>query len=259
MERLRENMTDVKHTMAVISGKGGVGKSTIAVNLAYTLSADKKVGLLDADITGPNVQQMTGTADMKAGASDSGINPVDAGGVKTMSVSYLMDDADTPIIWRGPLRGNVIMQFLSDVRWGELDYLIVDLPPGTGDESLTVAQTLPGIDGFIVVTTPQEVSVMDARKAVNFGRRLNVPVLGVIENMAGMRCPHCGKDITLFGVGGGEKAAAELKVPFLGGIPFTYGMTESCDAGRPYVREHMGEETTSAFNSIVDNIKANMR
>lgn len=240
----------------VMSGKGGVGKSTVAANLAVFLAMEGfEVGLLDADIHGPNIPKMLGLEDERLRGSEEGIIPVRVmEGLSVISVGYLLEDRDTPVIWRGAMKHGVIKQFLGEVNWGDLDFLIVDLPPGTGDEPLSVAQLIGSSEGSIVVTTPQDVALLDSRKSVNFSKRLNVPVLGIVENMSGFKCPHCGKEINLFKVGGGEKAAKEMGVPFLGRIPVDTEIMESGDSGRPFVRYLRDSETFSAFSDIMDSL-----
>ncbi|MBE0477787.1 Mrp/NBP35 family ATP-binding protein [Candidatus Aerophobetes bacterium] len=237
-ERIQENMKNIAHKLLVISGKGGVGKTTVAVNLAFSLALqDKKVALLDVDIHGPNIAKMVGAEGTKLGALPDGkIEPIFVPpGVKVVSISPLLKNADTPVIWRGPLKMKLISQFLSDVDWGSLDYLIIDSPPGTGDEPLSCAQLIPDLTGAIIVTTPQEVALLDSRKAVNFARAVNVPIIGIVENMSGFICPHCKKEIELFKKGGGEKAARELGVPFLGRLPLDPYIVISGDEGKPFV------------------------
>jgi len=253
-QKVADTMDRVKHKIAILSGKGGVGKTTISINLACALSKKNKVGLLDADITGPNAAKMMGIEDQKLTNSEEGIIPSDVSGIKMMSMAFLLKDRDTPVIWRGPLRGNTILQFLSDITWGTLDYLIIDLPPGTGDEALSVAQFIPNMDGVIIVTTPQDVALLDSRKAISFSKKMNIPVLGLIENMSKLKCPHCGSQINLFGVGGGEKAAEELNVPFLGRIPIQPEIVSDSDKGTPFIFEY--EKTTAAkgFHTIVEKI-----
>ncbi|MDD2777938.1 MAG: Mrp/NBP35 family ATP-binding protein [Methanocellales archaeon] len=246
----------VKHKLMVMSGKGGVGKTTVAVNLAVSLAnRGYKVGLIDADMHGPNVPKMLGIEDELIRSSPVGMLPVTAfPGLKVISIGLLLSDKDTPIIWRGPVKMSLIKQFTSDIAWGELDYLVIDLPPGTGDEPLSVAQFIPNIDGAIIVTTPQEVSLLDSRKAVNFARQINIPVIGIVENMAGFVCPECGTKIDLFKVGGGENAALELGVPFLGRIPIDPKICESGDSGMPFV---LGDNPndTKPFELIIDNVE----
>jgi len=255
--RLKERMSKIDHKLIVISGKGGVGKSTVAVNLAYGLAAKgNKVGLLDVDIHGPNIAKMLGIEDKKLIGSDLGIEPIEVmPGLKAVSLALLFEDRDQPIIWRGPLKMITIKQFLADVNWGELDYLIVDSPPGTGDEPLSVCQLIPDLSGAIIVTTPQDVAVLDSRKSVLFAKELKVPIVGVIENMSGFICPHCGKEIDLFGAGGGEKAAADLKAPFLGKVPLEPEMVKSGDSGRPFLSANQVSPAAGVMDSIVKQIK----
>jgi len=210
------------------------------------------VGLLDTDITGPNVPLMMGIEGQRPAMDGELIVPVASRtGVGVISMGMLAEDRDTPVIWRGPLRGIAVRQFVADVQWGELDYLIIDLPPGTGDEALTVAQSLPGIDGVLVVTTPQEASLEDCRKAVNFAHRLELEVLGVVENMSGLICPHCGERIDVFGSGGGEKMAQQLDVPFLGRVPLAPALMEATDQGQPLSQKLVGAPVWEALSGIV--------
>ncbi|RLG25460.1 ATP-binding protein [Methanosarcinales archaeon] len=259
-KRLKERMGKVKHKIMVMSGKGGVGKTTVAVNLALTLAAKGyEVGIMDADIHGPNVPKMLGIEDEQPDVSEEGIIPFFVPPrVKVMSIAFLLQDKDTPVVWRGPLKMGVIKQFLTDVLWGDLDCLIADLPPGTGDEPLSVAQLIPGIDGAIVVTTPQDVALLDSRKSVTFAKKLGVPVIGIIENMSGFKCPKCGEVIDLFKIGGGERAAMDMGVPFLGRIPIEVNIVLSGDSGIPFVLEHESEAAQS-FKRIVDNIEYIMK
>jgi ATP-binding protein involved in chromosome partitioning len=247
---------DVKHVILVLSGKGGVGKSTVSVNLAYALSAHgRNVGLLDLDIHGPNIPKMLGIEDQRPAVLENVIEPIHVtGNLSVMSMGFLLPDTSTPVIWRGPMKMGAIQQFLSEVNWGALDYLIVDLPPGTGDEALSIIQLAPNVQGAVIVTTPQEVSVLDAVKAVKFIERLELPVIGIIENMSGMICPHCGNTIDLFSRGGGEKAAQELGVPYLGSIPLDPAMVKSGDEGRPYVLRHADTPTWKAVDKVMENL-----
>jgi len=251
----------VKHVVLVLSGKGGVGKTTIAVNLAVALATHGyRTGLLDLDIHGPDVPKMLGLEGARLVAYEkAGIEPVKAGeNLTVVSMEFLLESPSSAVIWRGPMKMGAIRQFLEDVHWGDLDFLVVDLPPGTGDEVLTIAQIAPHIAGVVVVTTPQEVSILDIKKAVHFARRLDLPVLGIIENMSGLICPHCGKPIDLFGSGGGKRAAAQLKVPFLGSIPLDPGMSRAGDEGRPYflVSEKEGEPhpAKARLTEIMENL-----
>jgi Mrp family chromosome partitioning ATPase len=241
----------------VMSGKGGVGKSTVATNLAVALSQDGfHVGLLDADIHGPNIAKMLGTESRVVEGSGRGMIPVEVlPSLKVISMAFFIGDPDNPVVWRGPLKHNAISQFVGEVEWGNLDFLIADLPPGTGDEPLSVAHVIKDVDGAVIVTTPQDVALLDSRKAVIFSRMLGIPVIGIVENMSGLICPHCYKEISLFKKGGGEKAARDLKVPFLGRIPIDPEMVTDCDRGMPFVRSHPDSEATRAFKEIAHRCK----
>jgi len=253
-QRLQAQLKQIKHTLVVMSGKGGVGKSTVATNLAVTLAQRNHiVGLMDADIHGPNIPKMLGMEDAQLMSTGDGLKPIMYyPNLKVMSVAFMLQSRDDAVIWRGPLKHAVIRQFVSDVHWGELDYLIVDLPPGTGDEPLSVAQTMGQVDGAIIVTTPQDVALLDARKSITFARMLNIPVRGIVENMSGFICPHCGKRTDIFKTGGGEKAAEEMHVPFLGRIPLDPSVVTLCDDGKPYVERFPFSEITQAFLQIAD-------
>lgn len=257
---LSKNIQNIRHKILVMSNKGGVGKSTVAVNLSLGLAQkNMRVGLLDIDIHGPCIPNMLGLEGMPLVGDGKKIQPVAySNNLKVVSMGFLLGDKESPVIWRGPLKMKAIQQFLEDVDWGELDFLIIDSPPGTGDEPLSIAQLIKDIDGVIVVTTPQEVSLLDSRKAVNFARRLGVPVLGVVENMSGFVCPHCGKRTDLFKTGGGEKAAKEMNVPFLGKIPFEPEIVLSGDEGKPFVWEQKESEASKIFDQMVDQIVRNL-
>lgn len=248
-----ENLSTVKHKIAVISGKGGVGKTTFSVNFAASLAnAARKTGLLDADIDGPNVPKMLGIQKENVAIVGQRMSPVVAmDNLEVISMAFLLPDPDTPVIWRGPLKASTISQFLSQVSWRDVDYLVVDLPPGTGDAPLTVAQQIEDLDGFVVITTPQDVALLDARKAVRFAQRLEKPVLGIVENMSGMKCPCCGEQIEIFRTGGGRRAAAELGLRFLGAIPFDPRIVEMGDEGRPFVLDHGESPAGQAFHKVV--------
>ncbi len=249
-------MDKVKHKIMVLSGKGGVGKSTVAVNLASALAiAGKKVGLLDIDIHGPSVPQMLNLTAERLKTTGDVITPVNfTENLKVISMGLLLESRDEAVIWRGPLKMKIIKQFLKDVDWGELDYMIVDSPPGTGDEPLSIAQLLPGADGAVIVTTPQQVSVADVRRCVGFCRKLSLKVLGVIENMSGFVCPNCGSRIDIFRSGGGARMAAEMSIPFLGSIPIDKAIVDTCDEGEPYMLKFAGSEAGRAFNLVVENL-----
>jgi ATP-binding protein involved in chromosome partitioning len=240
----------VKNTIAVASGKGGVGKTTIAVNLAVSLARDgARVGLLDADITGPNVPLMMGTSGSHVTGAGGRVNPVVAHGVKMMSIQYFLT-GDAPVIWRGPLIHSAIQQFLRDVEWGDLDYLVVDLPPGTGDAALSISQLIP-LTGAVVVTTPQEVSLLDARKAVAMFNKVNVRTIGVVENMSGFICPDCGTEHDLFGTGGAASLAREFDLEVLAKIPLEPNVRTGGDAGTPITSpQHPGAEASVAAAAL---------
>ena len=254
--RVDERMKKVKNKLLVLSGKGGVGKSTVAVNLAWALSQkNMRVGLLDVDIHGPNVPKMLGLEQMHLRSSGEYIEPISVGNnLKVVSIAFLLDSSDTPVIWRGPLKMTAIRQFLSDVNWGELDYLIIDAPPGTGDEPLSVCQLIKDITGAIIVTTPQELSLLDVRKSIRFIQELHVPLIGIIENMSGFICPYCGKSINIFKTGGGEKMARASGIPFLGSIPIEPNIVESSDKGIPYLSSDSKGESKRRFDEIVNKI-----
>ncbi|MBP7831259.1 MAG: P-loop NTPase [Kiritimatiellae bacterium] len=254
---LGERMRRIQHRIIVLSGKGGVGKSTVAANLAVSLSlAGKKVGLLDVDIHGPSIPKMMKLDDSGVQAKDGVMQPVEKAGLKVMSIGFLLRERDDAVIWRGPMKANVIRQFLKDVDWGELDYLVIDSPPGTGDEPLSVCQLAAPLDGAVVVTTPQDVATADVRKSITFCRQLKLPVLGVVENMSGFVCPKCGEITNIFKSGGGERMANEIGVPFLGRVPLDPAVGEACDDGKPFVYHFSRTETAKAFARIIAPILA---
>jgi Mrp family chromosome partitioning ATPase/predicted Fe-Mo cluster-binding NifX family protein len=226
-----------------------VGKSTVAVNLAVALAMGGwKTGLLDVDFHGPSIPMLLHLKGELFKATDGGMLPVESSyGIKVVSLGFALGHSDEAVIWRGPMKMGVIKQLISDVQWGELDYLIVDFPPGTGDEPLSVAQLIPESDGAVIVTTPQDLSLQDVRKSINFCHQLKIPVLGVIENMSGLLCPHCGKMIEVFKSGGGETMAKEMGVPFLGRIPIDPQIVGGSDEGKPFVYHHRETESAQAF------------
>jgi len=256
-EKVTRRLETIRNRVLVFSGKGGVGKSTVSANLGLAFARKGlKVGLLDVDIHGPNLAKMMGVESKKIQASAEAIQPVPINeNLSIISMSFLLENQDMPVIWRGPLKMKAIQQFIGDVNWGDLDWIIIDSPPGTGDEPLSVAQLIPAT-GAIIVTTPQEVSVMDSRKAVSFARKLNLEVFGIIENMSGMICPKCGYKIDLFKEGGGEKAAKQLKVPFLGAIPIDPEIVALGDEGISFLDKHPDSAASKAFMKIVDKIRA---
>jgi len=258
-KKITATLDKIKNRILVFSGKGGVGKSTVAVNLGLALNERQlKVGLLDIDIHGPNLAKMLGVEGKRLeSAGENRIQPIAVTkNLSLISMAFLLQDADTPVIWRGPLKMKLIQQFLGDVVWGELDYLIIDSPPGTGDEPLSIAQLIPAT-GAIIVTTPQEVSLMDSRKAINFARKLNLNIYGIVENMSGLTCPHCGKQINLFKQGGGEKAAKELGIPFLGKIPIDPKIVELGDDGKAFITYDTKSKASEAFNQVVEKVVQN--
>jgi len=243
----------VKYKIAVASGKGGVGKSTVAANLALGLRRlGHTVGLLDADIYGPSQQLMMGCTEPPRVNEHEKILPVDGHGVAVMSLGFLLDP-DTPVIWRGPMIMKALQQFLEDVEWGELEYLVVDLPPGTGDAQLTITQQVP-LDGAVIVTTPQDVALIDARKGLNMFRKVNVPLIGVIENMSAYVCPHCGHREAIFKEGGGRRTAEQLGVPFLGEIPIDPAIVTGGDDGAPIVASHPDSAAAKVFLALAAEV-----
>lgn len=256
--RLNETLSRIKHKIIVLSGKGGVGKSTVAVNLAASLAAaGKQTGIIDVDIHGPSVPKLLGIEKIPLDQQQNRITPVQySNNLKVMSIGSLLPDSSEPVVWRGPLKHNAIKQFIMDVEWGDLDYLVVDSPPGTGDEPLSVCQLIKDPDGAVIVTTPQDIALLDVRKSVTFCKRINLPILGVVENMSGFQCPHCSEIIDIFKSGGGEKMAEEMGVPFLGRLPLDPAITSGGDNGKPFSVE--ANESTSLgaknFKSIVDQL-----
>ncbi len=247
-------LSGVKNTIAVASGKGGVGKSTVAVNLAVALAMDgAKVGLVDADIYGPSIPLMFGISD-RPKVLDNKLQPLERYGVKVMSIGFLVNPMEA-VIWRGPMASGAVKQFMSDVEWGELDYLIFDLPPGTGDIQLTLVQTIP-LTGAVIVTTPQDVALADVRKGLMMFNKVNVPVLGIVENMSYYICGHCGSRENIFDTGGGARTAGELNVPFLGEIPINTNIRISGDEGNPIVHSHPESEQAKLIQAVSRQLAA---
>jgi ATP-binding protein involved in chromosome partitioning len=245
----------VKNIVAVASGKGGVGKSTVSANLAVALAqAGASVGLLDADITGPNIPLMMGLEGVPKADADNKIVPLERYGVKVISIAFFVPDGQ-PIVWRGPLVGGAIQQFLRDVAWGDLDYLVVDLPPGTSDAQLTLAQAVP-ISGAVLVTTPQQVAILDVQKALAMFARMSVPVIGLVENMSAFICPHCGEATEIFGRGGGERFARENDIEFLGGVPLDITVRQGGDAGIPVVAQREPGPAAVALTALAKTVAA---
>jgi len=259
-QKLKDAMGKIKHKIAIISGKGGVGKSTVTVNLATAFAMQgKSVGVLDADIHGPSVPRLLGLEGQQAKTSPIGVFPVDGPlGMKVMSIDFFLPEK-IPTIWRGPLKMRAIRQFLSDVDWGELDFLFIDLPPGTGDEPLSIAQLLPDIDGVVIVTMPSQLSSSIVKKTITFAQRLNMPIIGVVENMSGFVCPHCNEKIEIFQSGGGKKMAQEMEVAFLGSIPIDPKVGVDSDKGTPFVLSQKDSAAAKAFMEIVKNVDSYLK
>ncbi len=258
-EEIRKNLQKIKHKLVVISGKGGVGKTTVAVNLAISLaSIGFKVGILDVDITGPNVLKMLGVnPEVKpmVDPDSEKFYPVNGPlNIKVMSMAFLLASQDTPVVWRGPMKMTAVRQFLGDVEWGDLEYLVCDLPPGTSDETLDILQLIPD-ENVIIVSTPQEVALMDARKTINMTQMMKRNVLGIIENMSGFTCSKCGFYIEIFGSGGAEKAAEDFGVKLLGKIPFEIEIGAQGDKGVPFSIKYPDSESSKAFKGIINVIQ----
>lgn len=262
-EAIERRMSQVRHRILVLSGKGGVGKSTVACYLALSLArAGKRVGLLDVDIHGPSIPIMLGLEGRMIEVTPKTMLPISFGrNLKVMSMGFLLPSGQDAVIWRGPLKMGAIKQFIKDVEWGPLDYLIIDSPPGTGDEPLSVCQLIPArrqgavvLDGALIVTTPQELSLVDVRKSISFCRKLQMPVLGVIENMSGFVCPKCGEETQIFKSGGGERMAREMGVPFLGGIPIDPKIVSAADVGQSYLDTYPNSPGVAAFNKAIQPI-----
>jgi Mrp family chromosome partitioning ATPase len=251
---LQDNMGKIRHKIIVLSGKGGVGKSTVATNIAAALALrGQKVGLMDVDIHGPSIPKRLGLEGHMLKGSETGLAPiVYTDNLRVMSVGFILRTQNDAVIWRAPLKHKLIRDFLTEVQWGYLDYLVIDSPPGTGDEPLSVAQLLEDADGAVIVTTPQDVALIDVRKAITFCRQVKIPVIGVVENMSGFICPHCGKTSDIFKSGGGEAMALDMQVPFLGRIPLEPKIVEAGDSGKPYFEYYRESETAKAFNRVIE-------
>jgi len=260
LEDINNTMAKIKHKIVIISGKGGVGKTTVAINLAFSLaSVGLRVGILDVDITGPNVVKMLGiNPELKPRVDIEAkkFYPIDGPlNIKVVSMAFLIVDQDEPVIWRGPMKMSAVRQFLGDAVWGDLDYLILDLPPGTSDETLDILQLIPD-ENVIVVSTPQEVALINARKTIKMSMLMNRNVLGIIENMSGFKCPHCGSYIDLYPPGGAEQASKDFEIELLGKIPFETGVSEQSDAGLPFILKYPDSESAKAFKNVVAKIRS---
>ena len=255
---LKSTLSKIKHKILVMSGKGGVGKSTVATNLALGLAKRGfQVGLIDVDLHGPDICRMLDLKDKLYTEKEEKpklLPPMKYDdNLKVISLEYLMKDRDEAIIWRGPLKIQAIRQFIGDIDWGELDYLVIDAPPGTGDEPLSVAQSIKEVHALIV-TTPQEIALADVRKSISFCRHVNINILGIVENMSGFICPHCSKPVDIFGTGGGMRTALEFSLRFLGKLPMDPQVVKGGDAGKPYLSSGAGTVATKAFEDVLDNV-----
>lgn len=251
-QQLQSRLCRIKHRIIVLSGKGGVGKSTVAVNLAVSLArSGKRVGLLDVDIHGPSIPTMLGLENPQLQVSENGMMPVAVGNLVVMSLGFILRNHDEAVIWRGPLKMTAIRQFLTDVAWGDLDCLVVDSPPGTGDEVMSVCQLIGNLDGAVLVTTPQKVAAVDVRKSVTFCRKLEVPILGIVENMNGFICPKCGEITRILPEGEGRKISQDMALPFLGSIPLDPDIALAGDRGRPFVEQFAESRTAGIMTEII--------
>lgn len=258
-EAIKRNIDQIKQIIVVLSGKGGVGKSTVATNLALTLAQrGHTVGLLDSDMHGPTIPTMLGLENARVISSEEGLKPVKATeNLKVLSMGFLLKNQDEAIIWRGPMKMGAIRQLIGDFNWGPLDYLIIDLPPGTGDEPLSIAQIIPKITGAIIVTTPQDVALVSVRKSITFVNKLKIPIVGIVENMSGFTCPHCGKKVDIFKTGGGKKAAKDFNLSFLGDIPLDPTIVQTGDSGTTTMIKD--STLTKSFETIAKNVKKSIK
>jgi len=258
-DQIKQRMDKIKHKIAIISGKGGVGKSLVTANLAIGLARNGrkgKVAILDADLTGPCIPKMLGLKGRRLNSGPAGILPsIGPEDIRVVSMDFLLPSDDAPVIWRGPIKMGAIRQFLEEVAWGNMDYLLVDLPPGTGDESLSILQLLPEMDGVVIVTIPSEVSQAVVKKAVTFARKMNVPILGIVENMSGMVCPHCGELVEVFSKGGGARVSDEMGVELLGSIPLDPQVAADSDKGVSFIVEHPDSSASEEFMKIIRKIE----
>ena len=255
--KLQDTLKNIKHVIIVMSGKGGVGKSTVSSNLAMALSMKGfQTGIMDIDITGPNIPKMFGVEDQGLTVNDQRqLVPVTVPpSLKLMSMAFLLPDKDSPVMWRGPVKMGALKQFIEDVNWGELDYLVIDMPPGTGDEALSIVQLIPKADGMVIVTTPQDVALLDSRKSLVFAAETHIPIIGIVENMSGFVCPHCGEVTDIFKSGGGEATAKDMNVQFLGRVPIEPGIVDCGDNGVPVVLKNPDSASAKAFEDIIDRI-----
>lgn len=249
------NTQQIKHKIAILSGKGGVGKSTVATNLAFALVAKGyKVGLMDVDICGPSIPTLLNLNNVTMSYDPEGIIPMEVGKLKVISIGFFLENPNDPLIWRGPIKAQVVDQFLHEVMWGDLDFLVIDMPPGTGDEPLSIGQSFSPQDSAIIVTTPQEVALADVRKSINFCHKLGLSILGVIENMSGFVCPKCGEVTEIFGSKGGKQLADDFNISLLGEIPIDPMIVSSCDKGECYINAYSKSKTAEIFKNIVDDI-----
>jgi len=258
-ESIKKNLSQIKQVIVILSGKGGVGKSTVSTNLALILAQQgHNVGLLDSDMHGPTIPTMLGLENTRITQSSDGLKPVQATeNLKVLSMGFLIKNQDEAIIWRGPMKMGAIRQLIGDFNWGPLDYLIIDLPPGTGDEPLSIAQIIPKITGAIIVTTPQDVALVSVRKSITFVNKLKIPVVGIIENMSGFTCPHCGKKVDIFKTGGGKKAAEDFNLPFLGDIPLDPTIVQTGDSGTTTMIKD--STLSTSFEKIAENVKKSIK
>ena len=254
--KLQESLGKIKHVIIVMSGKGGVGKSTVSSNIAATLSMmGYQTGIMDVDITGPNIPKMFGIEDERLDVVDEKLVPVLVPpSLKVVSMAFLLPSKDDAVVWRGPVKMTAIRQFLEDVTWGDLDYLVVDMPPGTGDEAISIIQLIPKADGMVIVTTPQEVALLDSRKSITFSAQANIPIIGLIENMSGFVCPHCGEKTDIFKSGGGVATAKNLNIQFLGAVPIEPKIVMSGDSGMPIVIDDPDSVSAKVFKDITKKI-----